>query len=55
MAAKIKDAENARAPRGGGRLRSVVGVGLGLALGALAGILVGLLLGVGIALALGVL
>jgi hypothetical protein len=55
MAAKIKDAEDSRAPGGRGCLKSVVGVGLGLALGALVGIIVGLLLGVGIALALGIL
>lgn len=55
MAAKTKNAENAGATRGGGCLKSVVGVGSGLVLGALSGILVGLLLGVGIALALGVL
>jgi hypothetical protein len=43
------------APRRAGRLRKIVGVGLGLALGALAGIVVGLAAGVGIAMILGIL
>ena len=51
----MKDVENGTAPKSGGCLRSVVGMGLGLALGALAGIVVGLVTGVGIALILGVL
>jgi hypothetical protein len=51
----MKDVENDTAPESAGCLRSVVGVGLGLALGALAGIVVGLVAGVGIALILGVL
>jgi hypothetical protein len=41
--------------RSEGCLKSVVGVGLGLALGALSGTVLGLLVGVGIAMALGVL
>jgi hypothetical protein len=55
MEAIMKDGENGAAPRGAGGFKSVVGVGLGLALGALAGIVVGLVAGVGIAMILGVL
>jgi len=55
MEAMMKDGENATAARRTGCLRSVVGVGLGLALGALAGIFVGLVAGVSIAMILGVL
>ncbi len=51
----MKDVENGTAPKSAGCLRSVVGVGLGLALGALVGIFVGLVAGVGIAMILGVL
>jgi hypothetical protein len=47
--------QNGTARRGTGCLKSVVGVGLGLALGALAGIVTGFIAGVGIAMALGVL
>ena len=55
MEAMMKDGENATVPKSAGCLRSVVGVGLGLALGALAGIFVGLVAGVGISMILGVL
>jgi hypothetical protein len=55
MEAAMEDVANDAAPKSAGCLRSVVGVGLGLALGALAGIGVGLVAGVGIALILGVL
>ena len=55
MEAMVKDGENATAARCTGCMRSVVGVGLGLALGALAGIFVGLVAGVSIAMVLGVL
>jgi hypothetical protein len=55
MEAMMKDVENGTAPKSAGCLRSVVGVGLGLALGALVGIFVGLVAGVGIAMILGVL
>ena len=51
----MKDVEDGTAPKRAGCLRSVVGIGLGLALGALAGIVVGLVAGLGIALILGVL
>jgi hypothetical protein len=51
----MEDGENGTAPRRAGCLKSVVGVGLGLALGALAGIIVGLVAGVGIAMIVGVL
>ena len=55
MKAMTNDREKETAPKGAGCSRSVVGMGLGLALGALAGIIVGLVAGVGIALILGVL
>ena len=51
----MNDVENGTAPKSAGCLRSVVGVGFGLALGALAGIAVGLVAGVGIAMIFGVL
>ena len=51
----MNDVENSTAPKSGGCLQSVVGVGLGLALGVLAGIIVGALVGVGIAMILGIL
>ncbi|MFC2015398.1 hypothetical protein ACFLUM_00500 [Chloroflexota bacterium] len=47
--------ESSTVPKSAGCLKTVAGVGLGLALGALAGIVVGLVAGVGIAMALGVL
>ena len=50
-----RDRGDVTAPKGPGCLRSVVGVGLGLALGMLTGIVVGLVAGVGIAMILGVL
>jgi hypothetical protein len=55
MEAVVKDVEDGTAPESAGCIKSVVGVGLGLALGALAGIVVGLVAGVGIAMILGVL
>ncbi len=55
MEAMTKDVADGTAPKSAGCLKSVVGVGLGLALGVLAGIVVGLVAGVGIAMMLGVL
>ena len=55
MEAGMKDRDSRAASRNTGCLKSVVGVGLGLALGGLAGIVVGLVAGVGIAMILGVL
>jgi hypothetical protein len=51
----MRDEEKGVMPAKPGRLRKVVGIGLGLALGALAGIVLGLVAGVGIATILGVL
>ena len=55
MEAMTNDREEETAPKGVGCLRSVVSVGLGLALGALAGIVAGSVAGVGIAMVLGIL
>ena len=55
MEARMEDRESGTASRNTGCLKSVVAVGLGLALGGLAGIVVGLVAGVGIAMILGVL
>jgi ABC-type nitrate/sulfonate/bicarbonate transport system permease component len=49
------DRKTGTAPKRAGSLRSVVSVGLGLALGALAGVVLGLLVGAGIAVLLGIL
>ena len=51
----MKDGAKDTATSKVGRLKKVVGVGLGLALGALAGILAGLVVGVGMAMILGIL
>jgi hypothetical protein len=51
----MKDGEQDTAASKVGRLKRVVGVGLGLALGALAGIVAGSVAGVGIAMILGIL
>jgi hypothetical protein len=50
-----EDREKEVVPKGAGCPRSVVGVGLGLALGALAGIVVGSAVGVAAAVILGIL
>ena len=55
MKAMANGPEKETASKGAGCSRSVVGVGLGLALGALAGVVLGLVVGVGIAVVLGVL
>jgi hypothetical protein len=49
------DREKDTAPKSAGAARSVVGVGLGLALGALAGVGAGLVVGIGIPLILDIL
>ncbi len=53
MATRMKDRESGTASRNAGCVKSVVGVGLCLALGGLAGIVVGLVAGVGSAMILG--
>ena len=55
MKAMTNDRDKDTAPKGSGGSRSVVSVGLGLALGALTGIVVGLVAGVGAAMILGIL
>ena len=55
METMTNDRETDTAPKSAGSSRSVVGVGLGLALGALAGVVLGLVVGVGIAVLLGIL
>ena len=55
METMTKDRKTDAAPKRAGSSRSVVGVGLGLALGALAGVVLGLVVGVGIAVLLGIL
>jgi hypothetical protein len=49
------DREKETVPKGAGCSRSLLGIGLGLALGGLAGIVVGLVVGMGAAMILGIL